>query len=187
MCIVGLTCFDISTFTSRVYSVEQFISSLRGVSSNDSERHLKFEKVLRYADFPALLDDLSWEVGREKSHNEVFEALAWLGKKGVGRIMSLKVLDRMHNAHDEKRIAVNIRRFGVEKLDWRCLDMAISYLSDVKLHSRIKENAQPIAVQRLTELHLYSSGKRAVVDHWLGENGIRILSKVSFSYDVDEL
>jgi hypothetical protein len=164
----GLTCFDISTFTPRLSSVDDFIRSLRSVLDENSDRHLKFEEVLRYADFPSL-DLPPWDTNVEKTHREIFDALMWLRKKKVRKIMALKVLDRMYRPHDEKAIAIRTRVFEVEKLDWRYLDMAISYLSDPDLHN---------SPERLTELHLYSSGKRAAVDHWIGPNGVRVLKKV---------
>lgn len=146
--------------------------SLSGVSDKDSDRHLKFEEVLRYADFPSL-DLPPWDTPVETIHKEIFDALNWLRKKKkVRKIMALKVLDRMYCPHDEKGIAIRTRRFEVEKLDWRYLDMAISYLTDPELDE---------SPERLTELHLYSSGKRAAVDHWMGPNGVRVLRKVCVS------
>ncbi|KAL7956656.1 peptidase S8/S53 domain-containing protein [Trichoderma compactum] len=178
---VGLTCFDISTFTSRLNSVEEFIRSIRAISDEESNRHLTFEEVLRYADFPSL-DVNQWETKADKTHKEVFDALSWLrDQKGVKRILSLKVLDRMHRPHNERDIAVQTRLFGVENLDWRFLDMAISYLADKDLTEKAieapsqqqsGESAHILPKQRLKVLHLYSSGKRAAVDHWLGQNGI---------------
>jgi hypothetical protein len=172
-CTAGLTCFDISTFTPRLGSVGDFIRSVLG---ENSDRHLKFEEVLRYADFPSL-DLPPWDTNVEKAHREIFDALMWLRqKKAVRKIMALKVLDRMYRPHNEKAIAIRARVFEVEKLDWRYLDMAISYLSDPHLCG---------SPERLTELHLYSSGKRAAVDHWMGPNGVKVLEKVRVDLATD--
>ncbi|TRX88928.1 hypothetical protein FHL15_010156 [Xylaria flabelliformis] len=184
----GLICFDISTFTSRLNSVSEFIYSLCGdpdeknsQTDKDSDRHLKFEEVLRYADFPSLdLNQGNTNVG--KVHHEVFDALRWLRKrKGVRKILSLKVLDRMYQPHDEKTIALRARIFGVEKLDWRFLDMAISYLTNIDEESRSTTKVPP-PPESLKELHLYSSGKRAAVDHWMGQNGVRTLRNLEILY-----
>ncbi|KAM4054821.1 subtilase family protein [Hirsutella rhossiliensis] len=163
----GQICFDLSRFASRLYSVDEFLHSLVAVKGRGSERHLKFEEVLRYADFPPLGPD-AWDKGPEwhlHVHDEVFRALNWLRDRRVRKIMKLRVLDRMHDPHDEVEIAKVVGEFEVSVLDWRHLDMAISCFS---LATK----------QRLTELHLYSSGKMAVVDHWLGENGIKSLTNL---------
>jgi hypothetical protein len=164
---VGQICFDLSRFASRLYSVDEFVQSLLGVSGQHSERHLKFEAVLRYADFPALDLDV-WDKSPEwqpRVHDEVFRALSWLRLRGVRKIMRLKVLDRMYSPHDEKRIAEVVGEFEVAALDWRHLDMALSYFN-----RKTK--------RRLTDLHLYSSGKTAVVDHWLSAKGIKCLKNI---------
>jgi hypothetical protein len=147
------------------------------MTDENSERHLKFEEVLRYADFPSL-DLPPWDTNVQKPGREIFGALTWLRRtKGVKRIMALRVLDRMYYPHDEKFIAMKARELEVANLDWRYLDMAISYLSDPHLYNSAEELVVP--PERLTELHLYSSGKRAAVDHWIGKNGVRVLKKVS--------
>lgn len=67
--------------------------------------------------------------------------------------------------------------------------MAISYLADKNLTEKAieapsqqqsGESAHILPKQRLKVLHLYSSGKRAAVDHWLGQNGISTLPNVCF-------
>lgn len=166
--IVGQVCFDLSRFASRLYSVDEFVQSLKALSVEETKHHLKFEEVLRYADFPALDLDV-WEKGPERCvhvHSEVFETLRWLKRKGVRKVMKLKVLDRMYNPHDEEKIGEEVEELGVLSLDWRHLDIAISCF-------------KPKTKKRLTELHLYSSGKMAVVDHWLSADGIKSLEKVS--------
>jgi hypothetical protein len=154
--------------------------SLRDIKKNEnSGRHLKFEKVLRYADFPSL-DIPLWDTNVERSEREIFTTLNWLRKeKRVRKIMALKVLDRMHHPHDEQHIAVVTRELEAEKLEWSYLDMAISYLSNPDLLNTVTRKKAP--PERLTELHLYSSGKRAAVDHWMGPNGVKTLNKVRAS------
>lgn len=168
MATVGQVCFDLSRFASRLYSVDEFVQSLKALSVEETKHHLKFEEVLRYTDFPALDLDV-WEKGPEQCvhvHGEVFETLRWLKRKGVRKVMKLKVLDRMYNPHDEEKIGEEVEELGVLSLDWRHLDIAISCF-------------KPKTKKRLIELHLYSSGKMAVVDHWLSADGIKSLEKVS--------
>ncbi|TAQ91027.1 hypothetical protein B7494_g628 [Chlorociboria aeruginascens] len=164
---LGQICFDLSRFASRLYSVDEFVQSLLAVGE-ESERHLKFEEVLRYADFPALDLDVWDKKGPEwrlQVHDEVFRALTWLKERGVRKIKKLKVLDRMYSPHDEQTIAMWVRELKVSELDWRHLDMSLSYFS-----AKTKK--------QLTDLHLYSSGKTAAVDHWLGPKGIRTLKNL---------
>ncbi|KAF7557998.1 hypothetical protein G7Z17_g284 [Cylindrodendrum hubeiense] len=164
---VGQICFDLSRFAASLYSVKEFLQSLKALEDEHSKRHLKFEEVLRYFEFPALDLD-GWNKGPERYHHvhrEVFDTLDWLTDRHVTRIMKLTVLDRMYDPHDEEKIALMVEKFKVSTLDWRHLDMAIScFTTDTK--------------KRLTELHLYSSGKTAVVDHWLSADGIESLENV---------
>lgn len=85
-----------------------------------------------------------------------------------GTIIELTVPDRLVNPHDEVRIAQHVRDFGVEVLNWRFLDISIPVFEDM-----------PEARNRITELHLYTNGKRAVISHWLSEGGVASLPNVS--------
>ncbi len=102
----------------------------------------------------------------EREHTEVFKVLKWLYDKGVKSIIKLKVPDRLVNPHNDLRMARQVERFKVEILDWKVLDLSISIFS-VDVKGRIKE------------LHLYSSGNRAVISHWFSPEGITSLKKVS--------
>jgi hypothetical protein len=150
-----------------VYHFKEFVASLREVSDkvDDTKELLKYEPVIRYAHFPALdLNVSGWDRAGD-THNEVFDVLTWLRLRGVQKIVKLKVLDRMYNPHDEQEIANQVDMFEVEILDWRYLDLSISVFTTPTR-------------DRLKELHLYSSGKLAPIDHWLGENGVKSLNKV---------
>ena len=99
-------------------------------------------------------------------HTEIFKVLNWLKEKKVNEIIELTVPDRLVNPHDEVKIGKYVRNFEVEVLNWRFLDMSISIFEDPKTRERIRE------------LHLYSSGKRAVISHWLSEEGVASLPNV---------
>jgi hypothetical protein len=167
---VGDLCFDISAFNSASYSVSEFVDSL--VRPSRQQAILAYEETLRYAEFPSL--DLlveEREVFSESSHlkhehTEVFKILDWLKEKKVTTIIKLKVPDRLINAHDDMKMAEWVNYFNVKILDWKVLDLSISVLKkDTK--------------QRLEELHLYSSGNRAVINHWFSAEGISSLTNVS--------
>lgn len=111
----------------------------------------------------------------QHEHDEIIRVLDWLrDKKNVKNIIELIVLDRLVNPHDEIKIGDQVKMFGVEILNWRILDLSISVFGN----SRFDE---PSALQQIRELHLYTSGKRAVLSHWLGEDGIRTLTNVGLA------
>ncbi|KAF4460275.1 hypothetical protein FALBO_12951 [Fusarium albosuccineum] len=162
-------CFDMSHINSASYRVSDVVDSM--IRQNQSQKHLNYEKTLRYAEFPPL-DMLSdeRETFKESSHlkhphTEVFRILDWLReKKNVDIIIELRVPDRLINPHDDKEMADWVNKFQVTVLDWRVLDLSISVLDkDTK--------------DRIEKLHLYSSGNRAVVSHWFSSEGLRLLPK----------
>lgn len=93
---------------------------------------LRYEHTLKYVEFPPLdMAPEHRETFKESTHlmsnhDEVFRILDWLGSKGVTKIIRLVVPDRLVNPHNELRMASYVRRFQVESLDWRVLDLALS-------------------------------------------------------------
>ncbi|KAL8743053.1 MAG: hypothetical protein Q9190_004554 [Brigantiaea leucoxantha] len=164
---VNELCFDLSRFNSKVYPVSDFVRSL--IAHQDNTHLLSYEHTIRYAEFPAL--DLKADEKEtfgdsvHDEHSEVFQVLNWLKKKGVNEIIELTVPDRLVNSHSELEIGEYVKDFEVEVLNWRFLDMSISIFEDPKTRGRIRE------------LHLYSSGKRAVISHWLSEGGVVSMPK----------
>lgn len=73
-----------------------------------------------------------------KEHDEVFRILKWLGEKGVKKIIKLKMPDRLINPHDALTMAEKMAEFGVEKLDWKVLDLPIAAFN---WHKRKQEQA----------------------------------------------
>ncbi|KAL9120736.1 MAG: hypothetical protein Q9187_002706 [Circinaria calcarea] len=166
--VVNELCFDLSRFNSKLYPVSDFVRSL--IAHQDHADLLSYEHTIRYAEFPAL--DLKADTKEtfgdsvRAEHTEVFEVLDWLKGKKVNEIIELTVPDRMVNPHNEVEIGRYVRNFEVEVLNWRFLDMSISIFEDPKTWDRIRE------------LHLYSSGKRAVISHWLSKEGVSLLRNV---------
>lgn len=134
---------------------------------------ITYEQTLRYAEFPAL-DILAQEreifkdsCALQFQHTELFRVLKWLRyKMKVKTIIKLKVSDRLVNSHDERTMAEAVRLFNVEVLDWKVLDLCITVFDDT-------------SKKRLRELHLYSSGKRAVISHWFSAEGFKVLKNAS--------
>lgn len=149
--------------------MSDFVDGL--IRQSRRQKLLWYEETLRYAEFPSL-DMMVEERERfaenshlKQDHDEVFRILEWLRKtQKVKTIIKLKVPDRLVNPHDDRKMAKMVDDLKVEVLDWKVLDLSISSLEkDTK--------------ERLKELHLYSSGNRAVIQHWFGSDGIRTLTK----------
>ncbi|ETR98413.1 hypothetical protein M419DRAFT_38429 [Trichoderma reesei RUT C-30] len=157
-------CLDLSHFNSKLHRVSSFVDSFIYHSQNDSL--LSYEETLRYVEFPALdlkVDDRETFGDNNHlsvQHTEVFRLLTWLQEKmHVRHIIQLKVPDRLINPHNENCIASSPAAKGKTNAD----------TDSMKAKEKIKE------------LHLYSSGKRAVIDHWLSDEGIPTLTKASVS------
>ncbi|OTA07300.1 hypothetical protein A9Z42_0081950 [Trichoderma parareesei] len=157
-------CLDLSHFNSKLHRVSKFVDSFIYHSQNDSL--LSYEETLRYVEFPALdlkVDDRETFGDNNYlsvQHTEVFRLLTWLQEKmHVRHIIQLKVPDRLINPHNENCIASSPAAKGKTNAD----------TDSMKAKEKIKE------------LHLYSSGKRAVIDHWLSDEGIPTLTKASVS------
>ncbi|KAK3307832.1 uncharacterized protein B0T15DRAFT_86228 [Chaetomium strumarium] len=159
-------CFDLSGFTSKRYQVSDLVESL----TDDEKKLVEYEETLRYVELPPLdLNAEKWETFHENKylaveHREAFKILKWLrNKHQVQNIISLKVPDRLINPHDEWAIAAEVKKFKVENLDWRFLDMSIYVLEEGEVRDRIRE------------LDLYASGKHAPIRHWLSSEGVQSL------------
>ncbi|KAL6693303.1 hypothetical protein J3F84DRAFT_401180 [Trichoderma pleuroticola] len=159
-------CFDLSRFNSKKYPVSDFVRSL--INHQDNPDLLSYEHTLKYAEFPNLdaKDDEKEIFGDDVhyEHAEVFLILDWLrNDKKVREIIELTVPDRLVNPHNEAKIGNYVKLFQVQVLNWRFLDLSITVLPDQETKERIKE------------LHLYASGKRAAISHWTSEKGILTL------------
>ncbi|OAA61411.1 Peptidase S8/S53, subtilisin/kexin/sedolisin [Cordyceps fumosorosea ARSEF 2679] len=114
-------------------SVAEFVTSM--TRQRHSYNLIRYEETIRYAEFPVL--DLSTQLqapaaqNRQRSHlqrahREILDMLEWLAEHGVRRVITLRVPDRMAHPHDEVEIAEVVRRFRVEELDWRILDLSLN-------------------------------------------------------------
>lgn len=157
---------------------------------------IHYEETIRYAEFPLL--DVSKQSQTppaqikprshlERTHREVLDILDWLYEHGVRRIITLRVPDRMVQPHDELEIAAVVKRFRVEVLDWRILDLSLSILGpqheskDIPLvccvdndkGEKTKTDKANDDKTCLRELHLYTGGRRSTLDHWFSEQGLK--------------
>ena len=172
-------------------SVADFVTSMpRGGRSYSL---IRYEETIRYAEFPVL--DLNTQQQTpavpdqqrsylESTHREILDMLDWLYDHGVRRIIKLRVPDRMVHPHDELEIAAIVRRFRIEVLDWRILDLSLSIFrphggpSDIPLvyaagnDEDDEDDNTEAAKTCLTQLHLYTGGRRSAVDHWFSAEGL---------------
>ncbi|EHK16136.1 uncharacterized protein TRIVIDRAFT_163503, partial [Trichoderma virens Gv29-8] len=165
----------LSRFNSKKYPVSDFVRSL--INHQDNSNLLSYESTIKYAEFPNLdlkVDEKQTFGERVTSeHIEVFRILNWLRDfKEVREIIELTVPDRLVNPHDEVDIGNYVKQFKVQVLNWRFLDLSITIFSDDETKKRIRE------------LHLYASGKRAVISHWFSEMGISVLPNVGTKHQI---
>ena len=103
----------------------------------------------------------------DKDHDDISRLLNWLSEsKGVDQIEEIEILDRLWGSHSQKCISDFLAKFRVRIMNWRCQDFGLARL-------------EPDVKNRLTSIHLYSSGNEAVEDHWFGPNGFETLQRVS--------
>ncbi|CAK7200575.1 hypothetical protein SEUCBS139899_003273 [Sporothrix eucalyptigena] len=115
-------------------SVVGFVASMprQGISQS----LIRYEETIRYAQFPMLhLSKLPVALTStaqpcrsyfQHTNTEVVEMLSWLYDHSVNRIIALHVPDRIVHPHAELEIANVVKRFHVEELDWRILDLSLS-------------------------------------------------------------
>jgi len=142
--------------TTRTSNGEPVPTHSRQTYSPKVAQALKFEKVLRYADFPDLNSTFPCKPDDYRiDYTEVLDVLQWLKIKGVTEIVEVRVEDRLHVPHNDKAVGYCTKEFKVQTLDWRKLDL---YLAELDPNVTLET------------LHLYSSGNMAVVRNWLSEH-----------------
>ena len=185
-----------SRYNWSAFVLSDFIDSLIHQDEIERRQMLKYESTLKYVEFPSI--DMTVErreVIKDSAnlikHDEVFRILQWLADKGVTKIIKLVVPDRLLNPHDEDEMARFVRRFQVEVLDWKVLDLSISIFKDLPMATSSaiasgrdvnKNSEKKKPAWHLQELSLYSSGKRAAINHWFNkDDGIPSLN-VSYNF-----
>jgi len=128
---------------------------------------LEFESTLRYVDIP-ISDTNKGDYTPTKGlggRDEALLILNWLGeKKGVKNIIEIRIADSHYRPHNEEIIALAVRRFDVQILNWKRTDLSIDAILE--------------GAPNVKELHLYSSGSWAALGHWVGADGVGRLKKV---------
>lgn len=171
---------NITMTSDEISTSKEFASTMLGIQKlfnryvkKEGEKHqgnssarrdisfdVEFEHILKYVHLP-ICPPLSLRT--IPPARVVFD---WLSEcKFVERILEVRVDDDHSNAHSEEDIAAALKRFNILHLDWRRADISIHTILD--------------AAPRVEELHLYSSGSLATIDHWTGPQGLRRLRHVN--------
>jgi len=140
---------------------------------------LKYEEILRYVRLPKLpaqpRNGSPTGSGQGRSTGmmgepEISKLFNWLKNHKVKKILKVVVEDRAGVPHSDQVIENCLKNFDVEIWDWRKLDLC-SYTILA-------------AAPKVRELHLYSSGNRAVLQSWCSTSGLRILEMVRYSFSI---
>ncbi|KAI1817758.1 hypothetical protein GGS20DRAFT_531640 [Poronia punctata] len=117
---------------------------------------IRFEHILKYVSIPLFGSEIP------KRRAEAMYIFRWLKDcMNVKRVIEVTVDDCRHCPTTEEDMETALEGLGVRYLDWRRPDLSIT---------SIKKVASEVGT-----LHLYSSGSLAVVNHWLGPDGINTL------------
>jgi hypothetical protein len=167
-----------STINTEERKFDEYVNWLRDPKSVAIKR-FKFEKILKYANFPDLSDQqpsfTSHTLADLKSeHDEIKKVFEWLKTRSVQEVLELSVNDRLLGPHSDEDVAYCVREFAVRVLKWRKLDL---YLPAFKTSPNPKANSdqdgtgapENVIYAELRELHLYSSGNQSVLDQWYRE------------------
>jgi hypothetical protein len=161
-------CFDFSQGPTTV-SMSDFTESFD---------HLNFDEVLRYVSFGRVevqkllqvprVENLSKRLpqgpkpGRGRSDLSFF--FDWIYQKGVRHIIKVIVEDLKDPPHTDMAIEESLRRFEVEILDWRKMDLCPTTIF--------------YACRNVREVYLRWSGNRAILKAWGEPDGLPRLEKL---------
>lgn len=154
-----------SDFNQSSHDFNQFVKHLHEYAKpNSVARDLLFEETLLYVYLPDL------QLLPDKNVHDAMELFfSWLWGHGVKKIKELSIPDSRFRPLSEDFVQESIlKKFkGIEKLDWRKLDLDLTLLAE-----------REEVVSKLTDLTLYSSGNWSVLYHWASADGIAKLEKV---------
>jgi len=120
---------------------------------------IKFQSVLKYVDLPSFSRIEDWRGDEPRLF------LQWLSEyHHVKKVFEVKLDDFPANALGEEAIAMAIKPLKIETLNWRRLDLSVPTILD--------------AAPGVSQLYLYSSGNRGILDHWCGDGGVCQLTNV---------
>lgn len=105
--------------------------------------------------------DTAQDGAGRKDYEQIFDLL-WK-KKGVKKIINIKVEDDEHSPHSDE-VLERLERFDIEEWDWDRADICSDVLAK--------------AAPNLRKVTLYSSGNNAVLRSWSGTDGLNQLTKL---------
>jgi hypothetical protein len=143
---------DLSDFNHESHNFEEFVTELHEFHETDLGQKWEFEKTLLYLVLPDLC-----RLRKADSRKILVKFCKWLmDVKDVQKIIELVVPDNHQYPLDEEFVERElIRKFEVEILDWRKLD--------IDLRPIIQSEGK---AQSLRKLKLYSSGNWGSLYQW---------------------
>ncbi|KAH7554717.1 hypothetical protein BM1_07378 [Bipolaris maydis] len=189
--------FDMSRLLIEGTNVADFVKLMP--QQKRSYNLIRYEETIRYTQPQTPAAQNRQRSHLQRTHKEILDMVDWFAKHGVRRIITLRVPDRMAHPHDELEIARVVRRFRIEELDWRFLDLSLNIFKphgepeDIPLVcpvDEVKDNKPEKTTKTgktgkhekgmqetyLRRLHLYTGGRRSVLDHWFSSEGLKSMN-----------
>ncbi|KAF1993814.1 subtilisin-like protein, partial [Amniculicola lignicola CBS 123094] len=189
-------CLDMSDFNQSSHDFQRFVEKLRKLdpvktrngtlsrrSTNLAHEEQRIQQAigtthetLSFEDtlFFVYLPDLN-NIRKPCPHQGIRSLFEWLEGKGVKRIITLNMPDSASSPMSDELVEdAIIRRFEIEKLDWRKLDISLDILTPSK-----DSDWSP----QITKLTLYSSGNWSVLYHYLSKDGLARLPEGAHDFE----
>ena len=167
MCLGKEICFDLCDQLSLEITQDQIYQGFAP---------LQFESVLQYVAFPNLQirkntprSQRGKDVNRDGSGRDDMTVLfQFLREKKVKRIVRVIVADKDRDAHSDAAVEIALRSFRVEIWDWQKFDICTETIAS--------------AAPDVEEMHLYWSGKNAVLWGWSDREVLKRMKELKKIY-----
>lgn len=174
MIIARELCLDLSIYKDSPEGLSRLVDSISQTLDlqfsdpkyNRPSFDIEFESMLKYVHIPISDsgDDPNTTHKVNGPRDDVNKILHWLSRrKGVKKILELRVIDSERQPHVEEKIADAVRELDVEILNWYRPDLSIDCILE--------------AAPNVEELHLYSCNWTSL-SQWTSEEGAIVLPKV---------
>jgi len=161
-------CFDYSEAPKRILR-ESFKQSYDHMTFDDVLRYVTFRRIelqkpIQTTTESKLLKKLPQKPKPGRGRDDLTFFFDWLYKKKVRHILKVTVDDLEDPPHSDEAIVESLKRFEVETLDWRRIDLCPETLYQ--------------ACRNVREVYLRWSGNRAVLRAWGELEGLPKLPKL---------
>ena len=167
LCIGKEICFDLCDQLSLEITQDQIYQGFAP---------LEFESVLQYVAFPNLQVKKNTPRSQKGKHvnrdsggrDDMTVLFDFLREKKVKRIIRVIVADRDRDAHSDVVVENTLRFFNVEIWDWQKIDICTETIAT--------------AAPDVEEMHLYWSGKNAVLWGWSDREVLKRMKELKKIY-----